>query len=74
MLKIIEQYDYEAIYDNSWGQALVILNEIEKAGKERSLMNYLEDVFPNGVGAIELNDFLSYDWQEIYSHIGMPLD
>ena len=74
MLTITLQCDFETLYDNSWGQAIVILNEIKKAGKEKALMSYLEYVFPEGVDTIELNDLLSYDWEEIYSYIGMPLD
>lgn len=77
MLTITLQCDFETLYDNSWGQAIVILNEIneiKEEGKEESLMSYLEDIFPEGVDATELNDFLSYDWEGMYSDIGMPLD
>ena len=74
MLTITLQCDFESLYDNSWGQATVILNEIKKAGKEKALMSYLEEIFPEGVNPVELNDLLSYDWDEVYNYIGMPLD
>lgn len=37
-------------------------------------MNYLEECFPDGVDAVELNDLLAYDWEWVYSQIGMPLE
>ena len=74
MLKITLYCDFETIHANSWGQAIVILNEIKKAGKEKALMSYLEYVFPDGAEPIEINDLLSDDWDEVYNYIGMPLD
>lgn len=73
MLKIIKQCcDFEELYKNSWGQASDVLKEIRKEGMEEELMDYLEDCFPDGADDVELNDFLSYDWEYIYRQIGMP--
>lgn len=72
MLKIIRQCcDFEDLYNDSWGQAEDILDEIRKEGKEDDLMDFLEDYYPDGVDEIELNDLLSYDWEWVYSQIGM---
>ena len=37
-------------------------------------MDYLGDCFPEGADDVELNDLLAYDWQWVYSQIGMPLE
>lgn len=75
MLKIIKQAcDFEDLYKNSWGQALEVLDEIRKWGKEDDLMDYLEDCFPDGADEVELNDLLAYNWEWVYSQIGMPLE
>ena len=37
-------------------------------------MNYLEEVFPDEVDRTELNDLLAFDWEWVYSQIGMPID
>ena len=50
------------------------LKEIKEQGKEDDLMEYLEECFPDGADAVELNDLLAYDWEWVYSQIGMPLD
>lgn len=74
MLKFIKQgCNFEELYKNSWGQAIDVLKEIRKAGMEEELMDYLEDYFPDGVDDVALNDLLAYDWQWVYSQIGMPL-
>lgn len=41
---------------------------------EDELMTYLEDIFNEGVDIVELNDLLAYDWEWVYSQIGMPSD
>lgn len=72
MLKVVDEYDFDMLYRNSWGQAVSVLNEIDEADKSEELMYFLEDYFPEGADSIELNDFLSYDWEYIYRQIGMP--
>lgn len=74
MLKVIDEYDFDTLYNNSWGQAVSILNEIDEADKSEDLMDLLEDIYPDGVDGIELNDLISYDWEWIYKQIGMPID
>ena len=72
MLKVIEEVDFDTLYNNSWGQAVMVLNEIDEADMSEELMDFLEDLYPDGADAIELNDLLSYDWEWVYSQIGMP--
>lgn len=74
MLKIIEEADFDVLYNNSWGQAVSVLKEIYEAGLSEELMDFLEDLYPDGADAIELNDLLSYDWEWVYKNIGMPSD
>lgn len=74
MLKVINEYDFDTLYNNSWGQAVSILNEIDEADKSEDLMDFLEDLYPDGVDGIELNDLISYDWEWLYKQIGMPID
>ena len=74
MLKVIDEYDFDTLYNNSWGQSVSILNEIDKADKSEDLMDFLEDLYPDGVDGIELNDLISYDWEWLYKNIGMPMD
>lgn len=75
MIKIIKQCcNFDDLYKNSWGQAIEVLDEIRKWGREEDLMDYLEDCFPDGADEVELNDLLSYDWDWVYSQIGMPIE
>lgn len=74
MLKVINQVDFVTLYNNSWGQAVAILDEISHTDKEYELMDLLEELYPDGADAIELNDLLAYDWEWVYSQIGMLND
>ena len=74
MLKVIEEVDFKTLYYNAWGQAVEVLKEIDEEDMSKELMDFLEDLYPDGADAIELNDLLSYDWEWVYSQIGMSLD
>lgn len=73
MLKVTEEVDFEALYTNSWGQAREVLLEIDEEDMSEELMDFLEDLYPDGVDEVELNDLISYDWEWLYSQIGMPM-
>lgn len=73
MLKVTEEYDFDTLYNNSWGQAVEVLNEIDKADMSEELMDFLEDLYPDGVDGVELNDLIAYDWKWVYKNIGMPI-
>lgn len=76
MLRVTEEMGFMEIWNTAWGQARDILEEIYDADKEEDLMNFLEEYYSysDGVDRTELNDLLSYEWQWLYSQIGMPID
>lgn len=75
MLKVTKQIlDFDELHRNAWGQAIDVLDEIERADKKEELMDFLEDLYPDGVDEIDLNDTLAYDWDWVYSQIGMPME
>lgn len=72
MLKVIEEVDFKTLYYNAWGQAVGVLKEIDEEDMSKELMDFLEALYPDGIDCVELNDLLSYDWEWVYSQIGMP--
>ena len=74
MITVKQEMNFDDIRKSAWGQAVEALDEIYKAGMENELMAYLEDIFNEGVDRTELNDLLAYDWEWVYSQIGMPSD
>ena len=74
MITVKQEMGFNEILNTAWGQAVDVLKEIQNAGMEDELMTYLEDIFNEGVDRTELNDLLAYDWEWVYSQIGMPLD
>ena len=74
MLKVTSNYDFDDLYNNSWGQSVQVLNEIDEEGMSEELMDFLEDLYPDGVDGVELNDLIAYDWEWLYNQIGMPMD
>lgn len=74
MITVKQEMNFDDIRKSAWGQAVEVLDEIYKEGMQNELMEYLEDIFNEGVDIVELNDLLSYDWEWVYSQIGMPSD
>ena len=72
MITVKQEMGFNDIRKSAWGQAVAVLDEIYKEGMQNELMEYLEDIFNDGVDIVELNDLLSYDWEWVYSQIGMP--
>ena len=72
MITVKQEMDFDDIRKSAWGQAVAVLDEIEKEGMQEELMTYLEDIFNEGVDRTELNDLLAYDWEWVNSQIGMP--
>ena len=72
MITVKQEMGFNEILNTAWGQAVDVLKEIQKEGMENELMTYLEDIFNEGVDRTELNDMLAYDWEWVYSQIGMP--
>lgn len=48
MLKVTEEYDFDTLYNNSWGQAVEVLNEIDKADMSEELMDFWKISIPMG--------------------------
>ena len=64
--------DFNALEYLVWGQAEQILKEIYDADKEDDLMEHLEEVFADTTPTLtEINDYIAYDWEEIYDAIGI---
>lgn len=72
MITVVQKMNFDDILKNAWGQAVDVLEEIQKAGKQDELMAYLEELFYDCVDIVELNDMLAYEWEDVYKEIGMP--
>ena len=58
----------------SWSGATETKNIIIQAGKEQEFEELIEELFPNGVSATELNDLLWFEDEWIYNCLGIQLD
>lgn len=69
---IKKDFGFEELKDNSWSGAVDTLEDIEKADKEEELMELLEQVFFDEIPTdTEVNDYLWFERDEIYSNLGL---
>lgn len=70
-----EIWDFDELYNLCWGQARKVLQEISDADKEDELMEHLSVVYGDLIPSLTvINDYISYDWEEIYDAINMGED
>lgn len=69
---IKKDFGFEELKDSSWSGAVDTLEDIEKADKEEELMELLEQVFFDEIPTdTEVNDYLWFERDEIYSNLGL---
>jgi hypothetical protein len=67
-----EIWDFRTLYDLCWGQAINVLDEIQEHDKEDELMEHLVEVYQGDIPSLtDINDYISYEWEEIYQAINM---
>ena len=70
-----EIWEFDELYNLCWGQARKVLQEISDADKEDELMQHLSVVYGDLIPSLTvINDYISYDWEEIYDAIDMGED
>lgn len=63
-------YDFNDLMDNCWSGAEETLKVIEENGKEDAFMELLEESFDEST-LTEVNDFLRFEYDYIYSVLGI---
>lgn len=78
MLEVTKTYEIDTIddlYRMCWSYAIDTLNAINNSGREKELMQLLEDVFCDSNPTDgDINDFLWFDRLYIYAHLRMTVD
>ena len=72
-MEVITEYgNYYDLKENSWSGALDTLKDIENAGREEELMQFLEEVFADQTPTeTDVNDFLWFEREFIYENVGL---
>ena len=74
-MKIIREYDFDDLYENSWSGAIDTLDTIIKNNMENELMEHLEEIFDNQIPTeTEVNDYLWFESDYIYECLGIDLE
>lgn len=69
---IVERDTFWELKNNSWSGAIYTLNDIERANLEDEFMDFLEEIFYGETPTdVELNDFIWFEREYIYEHIGL---
>ena len=74
-MKIVREYNFDDLYENSWSGAIDTLDTIIKNDMENELMEHLEEIFDNQIPTeTEVNDYLWFESDYIYECLGIDLE
>ena len=74
-MRIIREYDFNDLYENSWSGAIDTLDTIIKNDMENELMEHLEEIFDNQIPTeTEVNDYLWFESDYIYECLGIDVE
>lgn len=74
-MKIVREYNFNDLYENSWSGAIDTLDTIIKNDMENELMEHLEEIFDNQIPTeTEVNDYLWFESDYIYECLGIDLE
>ena len=71
-MKVYEELNLKDF--NAWSGATTTKERIINEGKEEEFEELIEEMYPNGLSATELNDILWFDDDWIYSCLGIQLE
>ena len=74
-MKIVREYNFNDLYENSWSGAIDTLDTIIKNDMENELMEHLEEIFDINIPtATEVNDYLWFESNYIYESLGINVE
>ena len=74
-MRIIREYGFNDLYENSWNGAINTLDTIIKNDMESELMEHLEEIFDNKIPTeTEVNDYLWFESDYIYECLGIDVE
>ena len=57
-----------------WSGAISTYERIEREGKLDDLENLLEEIYPEGISMVGINDILWFDWEWVFEELGISDD
>lgn len=71
-MKVYEELNLKDF--NAWSGATITKERIIKEGKEEEFEELIEELFPNGISATELNDLLCFDDEYVMDTLGIEVE
>lgn len=69
MRKILIDFDLEEF--DAWSQAISTKERIIEEGKQEEFNNLINELYPDGVEEVQVNDILWHDWEWVYENLGI---
>lgn len=65
-------FEFDIAYDyHPWGQAQEVYERIQYEDKLDLLQQYFEEMYPEGLRIVDINDVLSYESEDVLKYLGM---
>ena len=71
MIKVTDNMDWYDIYRTAWSGARDTVERIEDEGKGDEFVSLIEEVYPEGIDRVALNDILWFDDEWVFESLGI---
>ena len=74
---VLEVYDFNELYNSSWGGAISTLKTIEEEEKEDDFLDLINDIistYEKGLDRTKLNDFIWFDSDYIFESLAIEVE
>lgn len=68
---IIEDPSDWEFMDMFWSQGKEMIEKIYQADKLDDFRNLIDELYPEGIDMTALNDWVSFDWEDLFEMLGM---
>lgn len=70
-MKVFDEMDFNDILRTAWRGAVDTAERIEREGKGDEFCDMLEELYPEGISRVELNDLMWFDSDWIFETLGI---
>ena len=74
MVKVSDEMNWNDVFTSAWSGAKYAAERLQEEGKGDEFMELIEELYPDGIDRVTLNDIMWFDRDWIYESLGMAAE
>lgn len=73
-MKVFDEMNWNDVFASSWSGAKDTAERLQEEGKGDAFVELIEELYPDGISRVDLNDLMWFDRDWIYESLGMDAE